>query len=88
MLQQAIILPPDGSLPHFFRRLLIAIHQLMTAGLALGTLVIKYVSARKSDDVFVISLEDRRLIKRIPVGDYPQRMWTTRVPRRKVSRLP
>jgi YVTN family beta-propeller protein len=46
-----------------------------------------YVSARKSDDVFVISLEDRRLVKRIPVGDYPQRMWTTRVPRRSANRL-
>ncbi len=41
-----------------------------------------YVSARKSDAVFVLSLEDRRLVKRIRVGDYPQRMWTTRVPRR------
>ena len=47
-----------------------------------------YVSARKSDAVFVLSLEDRRLVKRIRVGDYPQRMWTTKVPRRKVSRLP
>ena len=47
-----------------------------------------YVSARKSDAVFVLSLEDKRLVKRIRVGDYPQRMWTTKVPRRKVSRLP
>ncbi len=45
-----------------------------------------YVSGRKSDDVFVISLEDQRLVKRIRVGDYPQRMWTTLVPRRSVSR--
>ena len=45
-----------------------------------------YVSARKSDAVFVRSLDDRRLVKRIAVGDYPQRMWTTKVPRRRVSR--
>ncbi|MCZ6793315.1 MAG: beta-propeller fold lactonase family protein, partial [Planctomycetota bacterium] len=45
-----------------------------------------YVSARKSNDVFVISLEKRKAVKRIPVGDYPQRMWTTRVPERRVSR--
>jgi YVTN family beta-propeller protein len=44
-----------------------------------------YVSGRKSDDVFVISIEDQRLLKRIKVGDYPQRMWSTRVPRRSVS---
>ena len=45
-----------------------------------------YVSGRKSNDVFVISLEERKAVKRIPVGDYPQRMWTTRVPQRRVSR--
>ncbi|MFB3069996.1 MAG: YncE family protein [Gemmatimonadales bacterium] len=44
-----------------------------------------YVSGRKSNDVFVISIEDQRLLKRIKVGDYPQRMWSTRVPRRSVS---
>ena len=44
-----------------------------------------YVSARKSNDVFIISLEDMRLVRRIPVGDYPQRMWTTKVPRRSVE---
>lgn len=47
-----------------------------------------YVSARKSDDVFVISLQDKRLVRRIQVGEYPQRMWTTKVPRRNVRRRP
>jgi YVTN family beta-propeller protein len=44
-----------------------------------------HVSSRVGDTVSVISVEDRKEIKRIPVGDYPQRMWTVRVPSRRVS---
>ena len=46
-----------------------------------------YVSARKSNDVFIISVVDRKLVKRIAVGDYPQRMWTVRVPKRRDKEL-
>ena len=45
-----------------------------------------YASARVGNTVSIISIEDRKEIKRIPVGDYPQRMWTTRVTFRRVSR--
>lgn len=41
-----------------------------------------FVSARRDDSVSIISLEKHSLVKRIPVGKYPQRMWTVRVPSR------
>jgi DNA-binding beta-propeller fold protein YncE len=44
-----------------------------------------YVSARRGNSVSVISAADRREVKRLPVGDYPQRMWTVRVPERRVA---
>lgn len=44
-----------------------------------------YVSSRVSDTVSVISVEERREVKRIDVGDYPQRMWTVRIPERRVG---
>lgn len=33
-----------------------------------------YVSARGSDNVYVISYSQQRILKEIPVGDFPQRM--------------
>ncbi len=45
-----------------------------------------YASARKGNSVSVISVAERREVKRIPVGDYPQRMWTVRVPERRAAR--
>ena len=47
-----------------------------------------YVSARKDDSVSIISVTERREIKRIAVGEYPQRMWTARVPDRRVATSP
>lgn len=38
---------------------------------------IAYVSSRASNTVSVISMAEAREIKRIEVGDYPQRMWIT-----------
>lgn len=42
-----------------------------------------YASARKGNSVSVVSVAERRELKRIPVGEYPQRMWTVRVPERR-----
>lgn len=39
-----------------------------------------YATTRASDELSVISLAERREIKRIKVGHYPQRLWTARVP--------
>lgn len=44
-----------------------------------------YVSSRISDTVSIISVEEKREVKRIQVGDYPQRMWTVRIPKRDVD---
>lgn len=38
---------------------------------------IAYVSSRISNTISVISIADAKEIKRIEVGDYPQRMWIT-----------
>jgi len=45
-----------------------------------------YVSSRAADTVSVISYAEGREVARIPVGDYPQRMWTARVPRAAADR--
>jgi len=45
-----------------------------------------YVSSRISDTVSIISVEDGSEVKRLEVGDYPQRMWTVRVPERRLAR--
>ncbi len=47
-----------------------------------------YVSNRKSDTLSVISVRDLKEIKRIPVGDYPQRMCVVDVPIRSVQAKP
>lgn len=44
-----------------------------------------YVSSRVSDTVSIISVRDRAEVERISVGDYPQRMWTTRIPERRTG---
>jgi YVTN family beta-propeller protein len=41
-----------------------------------------YVSARSENTVSVISIDERKEVARVRVGDYPQRMWTVRVPER------
>ena len=47
-----------------------------------------YVSSRVSDTVSFIAVEEREEAKRLHVGDYPQRMWTVRVPERRVEASP
>ena len=47
-----------------------------------------YVSSRVSNTVSVISVDERREVKRIEVGDYPQRMWTVRIPEHRASAAP
>jgi YVTN family beta-propeller protein len=44
-----------------------------------------YVSNRKSDNLSVISVSELKEVKRIPVGNYPQRMRTVEVPKRTVA---
>lgn len=44
------------------------------------------VSAITSSQLEVIDVAERREVARIPVGDYPQRMWTARVPRAAAER--
>lgn len=47
-----------------------------------------YVSSRISDTVSIISVEEKREVHRIEVGDYPQRMWTVRIPGRRTESSP
>lgn len=47
-----------------------------------------YVSARRENTVSVISIDERKEAARVRVGDYPQRMWTVRVPERRPTSSP